>query len=345
MQQICTHMQQMTRTKWFKIRLALKFNLIPLKYWMDNNVCRGSESAFSLKFSRSKSRECPSSCSSSPASLDSGRGHSLRSPHPESLRLSPGSPGQVRDTVWRSVTRESPLDCICILKYVSPLRRLPDLILTPATCRISTLVKLNSEFEMGLEWARKWEAELIYWSQKFTSFTQEGRGPSPTSPGCKCRRCSLLHIDECDPKEVSSLFKFLRKRKVICPNWKSMGNIKRPKECTMRERWPVFGNIWGLHDTEDRLNAKMEWGDTNCVGQGSFMRIVCSSHRLAKSWWESMLMKSMEWMMSVIYKVLCLCVVSLQLGLFHERKETFFLRRKVWKFSAGLFFIELMLHN
>ena len=109
--------------------------------------------------------------------------------------------------------------------YVSPSRRLPSLILTPATCRISTLVKLNSEFEMGLEWARKWEAELIYSSQKFTSFTQEGRGPSPTSPGCKCRRCSLLHIDECDPKEVSSLFKFLRKRKVICPNWKSMGKL------------------------------------------------------------------------------------------------------------------------
>ena len=65
---------------------------------MDINVCRGSESAFSLKFSRSKSRECPSSSAcSSPASLDSGH-CSLRSPHPDSLRLSPGSPGQVRDT-------------------------------------------------------------------------------------------------------------------------------------------------------------------------------------------------------------------------------------------------------
>lgn len=75
---------------------------------MDNNVCRGSESAFSLKFSRSRSRECPvSSCSSSPASLDSG--HSLRSPHPESLRLSPGSPGQVRHA--RHV--RLPFSCIC----------------------------------------------------------------------------------------------------------------------------------------------------------------------------------------------------------------------------------------
>ena len=59
----------------------------------------GSESAFSLKFSRSKSRERPSAspCSSSPASLDSGH-CSLRSPHPDSLRLSPGSPGQVHVT-------------------------------------------------------------------------------------------------------------------------------------------------------------------------------------------------------------------------------------------------------
>ena len=231
-------------------------------------MCRGSESAFSLRFSRSKSRECPgSSCSSSPASLDSGQGHSLRSPHPESLRLSPGSPGQVRDTqrdIWG------------FPYYVSPSRRLPSLIPTPATCRISTLVKLNSEFEMGLEWARKWEAELIYSSQKFTSFTQEGRGPSPTSPGCKCRRCSLLHIDECDPKEVSSLFKFLRKRKVICPNWKSMGKIKRPMECTMLERWPVFGNFWGWHNTENRVNAACEVAQSG-GGQGCFMRIVCAS--------------------------------------------------------------------
>ena len=52
-----------------------------------------------------------------------------------------------------------------------------------------------------------------------------GRGPSPenrsprspASPGgpCKCRRCSLLPLEECEPKEMNALFKFLRKSKVI----------------------------------------------------------------------------------------------------------------------------------
>ena len=38
--------------------------------------------------------------------------------------------------------------------------------------------------------------------------------PSPSSASCRCRRCSLLPLEECEPKEVSALFKFLRKRKV-----------------------------------------------------------------------------------------------------------------------------------
>ena len=47
------------------------------------------------------------------------------------------------------------------------------------------------------------------------STSPQDKSLSPTaSPGCRCRRCSLLPLDECDPKEVSSLFKFLRKRKV-----------------------------------------------------------------------------------------------------------------------------------
>ena len=43
---------------------------------------------------------------------------------------------------------------------------------------------------------------------------------SPVSPSghtptqCRCRRCSLLPLEECEPKEVSALFKFLRKSKV-----------------------------------------------------------------------------------------------------------------------------------
>ena len=50
-------------------------------------------------------------------------------------------------------------------------------------------------------------------------------GTSPASPKspisssvghqCRCRRCSLLPLEECEPKEVSALFKFLRKSKVI----------------------------------------------------------------------------------------------------------------------------------
>ena len=36
--------------------------------------------------------------------------------------------------------------------------------------------------------------------------------PSPSQ--CKCRRCSILHLEECEPKEMNALFKFLRKSKV-----------------------------------------------------------------------------------------------------------------------------------
>ena len=37
---------------------------------------------------------------------------------------------------------------------------------------------------------------------------------SPSGNQCRCRRCSLLPLEECEPKEVSALFKFLRKSKV-----------------------------------------------------------------------------------------------------------------------------------
>ena len=41
------------------------------------------------------------------------------------------------------------------------------------------------------------------------------RSPCSPSGQCRCRRCSLLPLEECEPKEVSALFKFLRKSKVI----------------------------------------------------------------------------------------------------------------------------------
>ena len=42
------------------------------------------------------------------------------------------------------------------------------------------------------------------------------RSRSPPSPAsqCKCRKCSILHLEECEPKEMNALFKFLRKAKV-----------------------------------------------------------------------------------------------------------------------------------
>ena len=41
------------------------------------------------------------------------------------------------------------------------------------------------------------------------------RSPPSPNAGCKCRRCSILHLEECEPKEMNALFKFLRKSKVI----------------------------------------------------------------------------------------------------------------------------------
>merc|ERR1719237_185839 len=41
----------------------------------------------------------------------------------------------------------------------------------------------------------------------------EGSRSPGTIHGCRCRRCSLLPLDDCEPKEVSALFRFLRRRK------------------------------------------------------------------------------------------------------------------------------------
>jgi hypothetical protein len=45
------------------------------------------------------------------------------------------------------------------------------------------------------------------------SLSRSPPSPSPSSQ-CKCRRCSILHLEECEPKEMNALFKFLRKSKV-----------------------------------------------------------------------------------------------------------------------------------
>ena len=192
---------------------------------------------------------------------------------------------------------------------------LPNLILTPSTCRISTLVKLNSEFEMGLEWARKWEAEFIYWSQKLPTFTQEGRGPSPTSPGCKCRRCSLLHIDECDPKEVSSLFKFLRKRKVNCPElsenqWEISGQCSA--RCGSGGPYPVFWHYLRLAWYRGQIECSddVKWhkacwprvaGGVLC---GVFAQVIKEQNadenrfgwKVLNGWWVFFFNRGVQWM-------------------------------------------------
>ena len=46
------------------------------------------------------------------------------------------------------------------------------------------------------------------------SCSLEGSRSPGTIHGCRCRRCSLLPLDDCEPKEVSALFRFLRRRKV-----------------------------------------------------------------------------------------------------------------------------------
>ena len=175
---------------------------------------------------------------------------------------------------------------------MSLLRRLPCLILT-----LATFVKLNAEFEMGPEWARKWEADFNDWGQKFTSFTQEGRGPSPTSPGCKCRRCSLLHIDECDPKEVSSLFKFLRKRKVNYPELSE----NQWEQAASAVPWPVswvfalFAAGMSWLDTEDRLSAPpMTWSATKLPWSNEFYKNCLKVIKNNRNWWEWILTRSMD---------------------------------------------------
>ena len=63
------------------------------------------------------------------------------------------------------------------------------------------------------------DSTLLSVNHPYSTGTSSPVSPkAPTSPGglqCRCRRCSLLPLEECEPKEVSALFKFLRKSKVI----------------------------------------------------------------------------------------------------------------------------------
>ena len=65
------------------------------------------------------------------------------------------------------------------------------------------------------------DSSMLSVNHPYATTPTSPRSPcSPSTPGqCRCRRCSLLPLEECEPKEVSALFKFLRKSKVI---WNSI---------------------------------------------------------------------------------------------------------------------------
>ncbi len=91
----------------------------------------------------------------------------------------------------------------------------------------------------------------------------EGRGSlsgprSPSSPGgsnhaCRCRRCSLLPLEECEPKEVSMLYRFLRKTKVKQPQRKidfNLGNFK----------YVVYGKVGFFKDKlKNEIKTQAPW--------------------------------------------------------------------------------------
>ena len=79
----------------------------------------------------------------------------------------------------------------------------------------------------NLSWWSDSESALSLSFSRSKSREEVGLDHSPPSPGCRCRRCSLLPLEECEPKEVSALFKFLRKRKVHwCGHHQSVLSLK-----------------------------------------------------------------------------------------------------------------------
>ena len=73
----------------------------------------------------------------------------------------------------------------------------------------------DSESALSLTFSRSRSREVVGSEEVSVSLgTVSHSSHSPPSPGCRGRRCSLLPLEECEPKEVSALFKFLRKRKV-----------------------------------------------------------------------------------------------------------------------------------
>ena len=59
------------------------------------------------------------------------------------------------------------------------------------------------------------DSSMLSVNHPYSTTPTSPRSPcSPSGSQCRCRRCSLLPLEECEPKEVSALFKFLRKSKV-----------------------------------------------------------------------------------------------------------------------------------
>ena len=62
------------------------------------------------------------------------------------------------------------------------------------------LIRVSSSSSTSNSFRKKWKFN--------SSFSQSKR------MSCKCRKSSVLNLDECEPKEVSSVIRYLRLRKV-----------------------------------------------------------------------------------------------------------------------------------
>ena len=82
-----------------------------------------------------------------------------------------------------------------------------EIIAPISEAKIKNEDKLSAELSRVSSWSSTSNSFRKKW--KFnSSFSQSKRG------SCKCRKSSVLNLDECEPKEVSSVIKYLRLRKV-----------------------------------------------------------------------------------------------------------------------------------
>ena len=96
-------------------------------------------------------------------------------------------------------------------------------------------------------------SDSLGWSDSGTSPPGSRLSRSPPSPSqCKCRRCSILHLEECEPKEMNALFKFLRKSKV---KWSDVRRIFYTSDTCLYHDKCIGG---GCIEWYSVLNTKVE---------------------------------------------------------------------------------------